>query len=125
MLGVYVVCLVDPDFSDLEILEKENLNGIKRVRFCNYSEYDSERCNDGGCYGFWTDYDRLENGKWEVSYGTTAGFDFCPVCGSFNDHYDYDEEEYSCGDFETVTETELLEIINNFTENEDEYIEYK
>ena len=78
-------------------MKKEELNNIKRVRFCNYSEYDSERCNDGGCYGFWTDYDRLENGKWEVS----------------------------CGDFETVTETELLEIINNFTENEDEYIEYK
>lgn len=107
-------------------MKKENfLDGIKRVRFCNYSEYDSERCNDGGCYGFWTDYDRLENGKWEVSYGTTAGFDYCPCCGSFNDHYDYDEEEYSCGDFETVTESELLDIINNFEETEDEYIEYK
>ena len=132
MIGVYAVCIVNPDFSDLEILEKrrlEDLNGIKRVRFNNYSEYDSEKSNDGGSYGFWTDYSRLENGKWEISYGTTAGFDFCPVCGSFNDHYKGDDccydSGYSCGEFATVTETELLETINNFHETDDEYIEDK
>lgn len=102
-----------------------NLNNIKRVRFCDYTEYDSEKCNNGGCYGFWTDYNRLENGNWEVSYGTTADFPYCPCCGSFNEHYDYDEEEYTCGDFETISESELLDRINNFTETDDEYIEYK
>lgn len=133
MLGVYVVCLVDPDFSDLEILEKEDLNGIKKVRFNNYSEYNSEKSNDGGSYGFWTDYSRLENGKWEVSYGTTADFEYCPVCGSFNDHYAEDEDDiynsgYSCGEFATATSDELIDEINKFEkehENDDEYfIEY-
>jgi hypothetical protein len=51
--------------------------------------------------------------------------EFCPRCGSFGDHYDYDEEEYSCGDFETVITDELLEKINGFEEKDGEYIEFK
>lgn len=51
--------------------------------------------------------------------------EFCPCCGSFGDHYDYDKEEYSCGDFETVTTDELLEKVNSFEEKEGEYIEFK
>ena len=34
-------------------MKKHNLDGINMVRFCDY----------GGCYGFWTDYNRLENGN--------------------------------------------------------------
>ena len=108
---------------------KDKLDGVNRVRFCDYSNYDSEKCNNGGCYGFWTDYNRLENEKWEVSYGTTADFEYCPVCGSFNEHYEGDEccyeSGYSCGEFETVTENELLKLINGFTETDNQYIEYK
>ena len=106
-------------------MKKANLYNINRVRFCDYTEYDPNLCNNGGCYGFWTNYNRLPNGKWQVSYGTTADFSYCPVCGSFDDHYDYEEDKYSCGDFEQITESELLEIINNFTETDDEYIEYE
>lgn len=102
-----------------------NLDGINRVRFNDYTEYNSEKSNNGGCYGFWTDYNRLESGLFEVSHHTTADFDFCPVCGSFNDHYiGEDDEEYSCGVFETVTEEELLNLINDFEETDDCYIEY-
>lgn len=106
-------------------MRKEELKNIKRVRFNDYSNYDPEKCHDGGAYGFWTDYSCLENGNWEISYGTTADMEFCPCCGSFGDHYDYGEEEYSCGDFETVTTDELLEKINSFEEREGEYIEFK
>lgn len=106
-----------------------SLTNITRVRFNDYTDYDSEKCNNGGCYGFWTDYDRLKNGNWEISYGTTADMEYCPCCGSFNDHYEGDDSiydsGYSCGNFEQISETELLERINNFTETEDEYIEYK
>lgn len=106
-------------------MKREELGNVKRVRFNDFSEYDSEKCSDGGSYGFWTDYSCLENGNWEISYGTTADMEFCPCCGSFGDHYDYDKEEYSCGDFETVTTDELLEKINSFEEREGEYIEFK
>lgn len=133
MFGVYLVCLIDPDFSDLEIETKnKNLDKIKRVRFCNYSEYNSEKSNDGGCYGFWTDYSRLENGNWEISYGTTADFEYCPVCGSFNDHYKGEDacfdSGYSCGEFATATSDELIDSIKKFEKehkNDDDYfIEY-
>lgn len=40
----------------------ESLKGITNVRFNDFSEYDSDKCHNGGCYGFWTDYTRLENG---------------------------------------------------------------
>lgn len=108
-------------------MKKTNLEGIQRVRFCDYTEYQSEKSNNGGCYGFWTDYNRLENGKWEVSYGTTADFAYCPVCGNFDEHYEGDDDccydsGYSCGEFHTVTESELLKLIEEFTETDDEYI---
>lgn len=106
-------------------MKLNGLEKVKKVRFNDFSEYDSEKCNNGGCYGFWTDYSLLKNGSWEISYGTTADMEFCPCCGSFGNHYDYDEEKYSCGDFETVTTDELLETINNFEEKDGEYIEFK
>ena len=88
-------------------MEKANkiksLEGIQRVRFNDFSEYESEKSANGGSSGFWTDYTRLENGRWEASYGTTAEFDFCPVCGSFDDHR-LEDGTYECGEFQTVSE---------------------
>lgn len=40
----------------------KSLEGIQRVRFNDFSEYESEKSANGGAYGFWTDYTRLENG---------------------------------------------------------------
>lgn len=102
-----------------------NLNGINKVRFNDYSDYNPEKCNNGGCYGFWTDYNRTDNG-WMVSYGTTADFEYCPVCGSFDNHYVGDEdEEYSCGECEIISDEELLKRIEGFDETEECYIEIK
>lgn len=102
----------------------KTLEGIERVRFNDFSEYESEKSANGGKYGFWTDYTRQEDGRWEVSYGTTAEFDFCPVCGSFDDHR-LEDGTYECGEFQTVSEEELIEEINKFVETDDEFIEYK
>lgn len=104
------------------------LRKIKKVTFKDYTGYDAEKCHDGGAYGFWTNYIRLDGEKWEVSHGTTADFCYCPVCGSFADHYEgddcYYQSGYSCGEFETVTEKELLDRVNSFQETESEYIEF-
>ena len=105
----------------------KSLAEIKKVRFNDFSDYEPEKCNNGGEYGFWTDYKRLENGLFEVSYGTTADFQYCPVCGSFQNHStddDYYDSGYSCGEFETVTERELIDMINEFDESDDCYIEF-
>lgn len=101
-----------------------SLKGIQRVRFNDFTEYDSEKSSNGGAYGFWTDYTCLENGMWKISYGTTADLDFCPVCGVFGDHQ-LEDGSYECRDFQTVSEEELIEKINKFVETDDEFIDYK
>lgn len=109
-------------------MERNNLDGIKKVKFLDYSEYNSEKCNNGGRYGFWTEYIRISDERWEVTHGTTADLIYCPVCGSFSDHYDGDDSVfdsgYSCGEFSTVTTEELLKFINEFEETDDQYIKY-
>lgn len=104
----------------------ENLDNVKSVSFCDYTSYDPDKCHDGGSYAFYKNYKRDYNGKWYAVYSTTADFDYCPCGGIFSDHYDEEYESgYSCGEFETVTDEELLDIINSFEETEDEYIEFK
>lgn len=107
---------------------KDNLNRITKVRFNDFSQYDYDYKSDGRHYGYWTDYNKLHNGLWEVSYGTTADFDYCPVCGCFGNHYEGEDccnmSGYGCGEYDNVTEKELLRFINEFNETEDTYIEY-
>lgn len=98
-----------------------SLKGIQRVRFNNFTEYEFGK---SGAYGFWTDYTRLENGMWEISYGTTADLDFCPVCGVFGNHQ-LEDGTYECGDFQLIGEKELIEKINKFVETNDEFFDYK
>lgn len=110
-------------------MKATNLERFKKISFLDYTKYESGKSNNGGGYVFWTDFNKLSDGKWEVSYGTTADFDFCPVCGSFNKHYEGDdccyESGYSCGDFETLTESALLKLISEFEETDKKYIEYE
>ncbi len=65
------------------------------------SQQTVERMASDGLHPF-------EKRMWEVSYGTTAEFDFCPVCGSFDDHR-LEDGTYECGEFQTVSEEELIE----------------
>ena len=106
-------------------MKVENLNNVRKVTFVDYSDYESDKCNNGGQYAYFTNYTRVENG-FEVSYSTTADFEYCPVCGSFEDHYEGEcsenESQYSCGEYEVISADELLQKINNFSETEDEYI---
>lgn len=105
----------------------ENLNDYNRVRINDYTNYDAEKCNNGGCYAFFTDYIKRPDGKWEISYDTTADLEYCPVCGSFENHRgDVNcpyESGYTCGEFKVISEEELLNIINNFEETKEEYVD--
>lgn len=104
-------------------MTRADLDRIQRVRMNDFTNYDPDKCNNGGCYGYWTEYTRMKDGKWCVTYGTTSDLEFCPVCGSFGNHWDDEKEEYECGDFCYVTDERLLILINGFIETEDEYIE--
>ena len=91
----------------------ERIKEYKKITIKDYSSYEPEKCSDGGAYGFWTEYLYKGGDIWEISYGTMADMEFCPCCGSFNSHYDYENEEYSCGDFDTITTKELSKIIES------------
>lgn len=104
------------------------LDGFNKVVFNDFSQYVEGKSCNGGCYGFWVTYHRTGD-VFTAVHGTTAEFDYCPVCGSFSSHYEGDdscfESEYSCGEYETVSEEQLLELIRDFKEDDECYIEYK
>ena len=77
---------------------------IKFARINDYTGYDPDRCNNGGAYGFWEDYEYIGNGQYEHSYHTTADFEYCHYCGSFN-------RGSCCSEFEIVSEEQIWEQI--------------
>ena len=108
----------------------ESLKNVKKVFLNDYSDYDSEHCNNGGGYGFWEQYTREPDGTYLQTFGTTADFDFCECCGTFGNHsatIDYDpyDSGYTCGDFQYLSERELLKLINNYPETEGFFVEIK
>lgn len=102
-------------------MELKNLNGINKIRFNDFSEYISEKSNNGGCYGFWTDYSRIDDDNFEITYGTTSEFEYCPICNEFGHTYD----NTTCGEPETISTDKLLEEINNFHETDSCYYEIR
>lgn len=104
------------------------MTDCKKVRVYDYSDYKEGHSSNGGCYGYWVDYTRIGlSDLFEISYGTTADFDFCPCCGSFGDHSHYDCEadlvEYSCGDFKTITAAELNDKLRQIEESTEKWYE--
>ena len=99
---------------------------VREITMWDRTNYDPDNCNDGGHYGFWTTFRRLSEGKWEVSYGTTADLPFCPCCGQFEEHYDpYDSDsQYSCGDFEVLTDEEVFKRLDSFQASDDDPDKY-
>ena len=95
----------------------------KRIRFNYYSKYDTETGINGRDYGFRTEYTKLPDGKWEVSYVTTSEVYYCPCCGSPENHFDYEKEEYSCGYFSVITNEELEKIVRRVYCQGDVYFE--
>lgn len=97
-------------------MEKVDLTGINKVRFKSYSEYEDVNGN-GKSYSFFTDYIRVNNDKWKISYGTTSDKEYCPVCGTFINHYKGDnckyKSGYGCGEYVVITEDDLLTIMND------------
>lgn len=102
-------------------MKKEELEKLREVVFNNFFEYDSEKCNNGDSYVLWTAFSKVGD-RWEISYGTTADFPYCDCCGCFGDHYDYENNCYTCGEFKYIKSEEVLERINSFKEDENNWI---
>ncbi len=85
----------------------------KYITIIRYPEKLGQERN-GGDYIFYETYLRTNQG-WEVTYATSADFDYCPIYGRFQDCIncpEYDEENDEClaGPI-IITEKELEKIL--------------
>lgn len=54
-----------------------------KVKIVDRTHFVSETSHNGGDYSFTATYHQIADDKFEVSYSTSADFDYCPLCGSF------------------------------------------
>ena len=59
---------------------------IKSITFVDNSEYDPDKCRNGGAYSFSCKYirEKSNSDKWIRKCGTSADFAYCERCGTFN-----------------------------------------
>lgn len=64
---------------------------------------------------YWTEYNRLDEEHFSVSYKTSYKRRIhCPVCGMNEKHKSDDavyDSGYICGEYDIVTESEILKIV--------------
>lgn len=89
---------------------------FKNVIITDLSEYDGDRCNNGGCYSFTDEFCYNENlNTYQKFYSTSADFEYCYICGGFQSCSQcgmYDREEGECiSKPDTATWEEIEKII--------------
>jgi hypothetical protein len=102
----------------IEALEKG------RISVIDDSNFEPGMCNNGGHYRFIEEWEKLENGKWEVQHWTSAEFAYCHGCGTFGDHRQWDEEDNEyyliCGPPRQISQGALIEYLKDVDRNTDE-----
>lgn len=90
------VCQHDEDFQNRVL---DLIVGICRTRayteveFQDWSQYEEGKSSNGGCYMFSEHYYYSEQSDlWHKEYETSADFEYCPVCGRFENHMKYDKK---------------------------------
>lgn len=88
---------------------------LQEVIITDYEGFDPSRCFNGGAYSFTVVYEKIKRNTWEVSYFTSADFDYCPKRGQFQqcwNCWNYDREEGECTEqYQTVHLKELKSAI--------------
>lgn len=92
----------------------KNISEYKKIEVVDFSDYESGKSCNGGNYAFSTIFRRVNDNMFEITYSTSADFEYCPVCGAF---HEYDEER--CGNTKTISTEELKERISNIEEDEE------
>ena len=113
------VCQQDEIFQNYVL---DLIVGICRTRvyteieFQDWSQYVEGKSSNGGCYMFSDHYYYNEKSDlWRKEYETSADFEYCPVCGRFENHEKYNEDEsfvgYSCGKYTVISAVKLINIV--------------
>ena len=104
----------------------EDVNGKKRIAAAaritirDYSDYDSEKCHDGGHYAVGVTFIRHADG-WERREYTSG--DYCPYCGSF-DCCGNCEEAFTA-ESDRLTDAEVMDEVDHYRGQADTAIMYQ
>lgn len=58
---------------------------MRTIKLSKYSNYDSDRSRNCGCYAIHKYYEEYRPGMYRIRYATSADFPFCPITGQFRD----------------------------------------
>ena len=97
---------------------RELVRTSSKIKVRDWSEYDPDRCRDGGQYGFGQNWVRHDN-IWQLNEWATG--DFCPYCRSFDCGGSCDEAEWA--EEKVYTDSDVLKEIrrNRLAGNEIEF----
>ena len=80
-----------------------------RITIRDYSNYDPDKCHDGGSYKTGVTFIRHADG-WERQEYTSG--DYCPYCGSFDCCGSCEEAE--AAQAERLTDSEVMDEVNHY-----------
>lgn len=104
-----------------------NLKKVNKVKFNDFTEYVAGKSTNGGCYGYTTTYERVDENTFVKWFSSTTGC--CPCCGMPWASHEEGDGTYSCGEFKKVNTEELVklvnEFVNEFAETDDKYISFE
>lgn len=104
----------------LKIITEIEDGKISEVILQDWSQYEEGKSSNGEYYYFGTHYYyNPEKHMWLKQYETSADMEFCPVCGTFGNHEEYDEETgefigYTCREPGYCYSSAMIRIIARF-----------
>lgn len=93
-----------------------------KINLDDYSNYESSRSCNGGCYSFHQTLTKIGKDKWEVSYSTSSDFQYCKYTGNFCQD---DCENCSQAGYETITSIEVIKRMRAWGHPEAPHFEVK
>lgn len=93
---------------------------MRVIKVTDYSDYNAEFCNNGGCYSYTKVFIPIVN-AYKVLYFTSAEFSYCPIGGCFCSMCDGDDY-YGCR-IDIVSKAEVKEVVAKALDNENFDIE--
>ena len=97
-----------------------HISAAARITIRDYSDYDSEKCHDGGHYAVGVTFIRHADGWERQEY---ASGDYCPYCGSFDCCGDCEEAE--AAEAERLTDSEVMDEVDHYRGQADTAIMYQ
>jgi hypothetical protein len=54
-----------------------------KVKIVDRTQFEADKCNNGGSYSFTTTYRQINGDQFEVLHSTSSELPYCQLCGSF------------------------------------------